>query len=342
MDGTNDGTATLSSTAWSGSAAARASITAKPSAPRLSGLDGLRAIAVVGVLLYHAGVTWLPGGFLGVDLFFVISGFLITWLLIGERQRHGRIRLGRFYLRRARRLLPALATMMVTTTIFMGLFYRSDLDEARGDIGAAAGYFSNWWYILHHRSYFVAAGRQPPFLHLWSLAVEEQFYIIWPLVLIIFLLARARLRWVFAVAMTGAVASAWWMRVIAVNGNVPFDTDSSRVYFGTDTHASALLLGAAGAALMTGLARRRGRVSGGEVSPLTTVFADLLGLGSLAAVAYAMHRVTEWNPRLYHGGFFVFAAATLLVVVTVSLPGSLFGAALDNPLMRWIGTRSYG
>ena len=334
--------ASVGSTAWYGNPAARAStITPKPTS-RLSGLDGLRAIAVVGVLLYHADVAWLPGGFLGVDLFFVISGFLITWLLIAERQRYGGIALGRFYLRRARRLLPALVAMVVTTTVFMALFFRSDLDQARGDVGAAAGYFSNWWYILHHRSYFVASGRQPPFLHLWSLAVEEQFYLLWPVLLIIVLLVRARLRWVFAVAVCGAVASAWWMRVIAIQGNVPFDTDSSRVYFGTDTHASALLLGAAGAAVMAALARRRARVAGGEVSLVATVFADLIGLGSLAAVGYAMHEVSEWSPRLYHGGFFVFAAATLLVVVTVSLPGSLLGGLLDVAPLRWIGARSYG
>jgi peptidoglycan/LPS O-acetylase OafA/YrhL len=147
---------------------------------RLPGLDGLRAIAVIGVLLYHAGVRWIPGGFLGVDLFFVISGFLITSLLLATADGLGRISLRRFYARRARRLLPALAVMVAVVVGFMAVFFRGDLGQARGDVAAATGYFSNWWYLLHHRSYFVAAGRPSPFQHLWSLAVEEQFYLVWP------------------------------------------------------------------------------------------------------------------------------------------------------------------
>jgi peptidoglycan/LPS O-acetylase OafA/YrhL len=311
-----------------------------PRSTRMAGLDGLRALAVIGVLLYHAGVKWVPGGFLGVDLFFVISGFLITSLLISERQRTGAIALGRFYLRRARRLLPALFAMVAATTVFMALFARGDLRQARGDIAAAAGYFSNWWYVLHHRSYFVAAGRQPPLQHLWSLAVEEQFYLVWPLLIILLLLVRVRLRWVFAVALTGALASAWWMRFLAIRDNVPYDTDSSRLYFGTDTHASALLLGAAGAAVMAALARRRARL-GRDVSAGTTVCADLAGLVALVAVCRIMHTQLEASPQLYRTGFVVFAAIALVLVVTVSLPGSVLGALLDVPPLRWVGSRSY-
>jgi peptidoglycan/LPS O-acetylase OafA/YrhL len=307
---------------------------------RMAGLDGLRALAVIGVLLYHAGVQWLPGGFLGVDLFFVISGFLITSLLIAERQRTGAIALGRFYLRRARRLLPALFAMVAATTVFMALFARDDLKQARGDIGAAAGYFSNWWYVLHHRSYFVAAGRQPPLQHLWSLAVEEQFYLIWPLLIIVLLFVRVRLRWVFAVALTGALASAWWMRFLAIRDNVPYDTDSSRLYFGTDTHASALLLGAAGAAVMAALARRRARL-GRDVGAATTALADLAGLVAIVAVCRIMHTQLEASAQLYRTGFAVFAAIALIAVVTVSLPGSALGALLDVRPLRWVGTRSY-
>ena len=285
-------------------------------------------------------MPWLPGGFLGVDLFFVISGFLITWLLIAERQRTGRISLGRFYLRRARRLLPALTAMVTVATLYMTAFFRGDLAQARGDIGAAAGYFSNWWYVLHHRSYFVAAGRQPPFQHLWSLAVEEQFYLLWPLLIVVLLIARVRLSAIVAVATLGAVASAMWMRVLAIRGNVPFGSDSSRLYFGTDTHASALLLGAAGAAVMAALARRRARADR-EVRVRTNVAADSVGLVALAVACWIMHARSEVSPDLYRGGFFVFAAVALLAVVTVSLPGSFLGAALDVAPVRWIGTRSY-
>jgi peptidoglycan/LPS O-acetylase OafA/YrhL len=307
----------------------------------LPGLDGLRAIAIIGVLLFHADVHAAVGGFLGVDLFFVISGFLITSLLLSEARRDGHIALGRFYLRRARRLLPALFAMLAVAVAFMAVFFRGDLGQARGDVAAALGYVSNWWFVVHHRSYFVAVGRPSPFQHLWSLAVEEQFYLIWPVVLIALLAMRARLRWIAVVAGAGALASAWWMRALSVKGNVPFDTDSSRVYFGTDTHASALLIGASAAAIMAGLANRSGRL---DKSMPTFVRAglDLVGFVGLAALCWSMHAFDFYTPGLYRGGFLAFAAIAVVVVATASAPGSWLGRALDVAPMRWIGTRSYG
>ncbi len=305
---------------------------------RWSGLDGLRAIAVIGVLLYHAGVSWLPGGFLGVDLFFVISGFLITSLLLTEVRLTGRLSLRRFYLRRARRLLPALVLMLAVVAVFMAMFARGDLGQARGDIAAALGYVSNWWYVLHHRSYFIAAGRPSPFQHLWSLAVEEQFYLIWPAVLVALVATRARLRWITTVALAGALGSALWMRVLAVRGNVPFDTDSSRLYFGTDTHASALLLGAAAAAVMVGLAARLER----GIPVGVRAACDVVGLAALVALCWSMHAFDYYRPGLYRGGFLAFAAIGVVVVATASAPGGWLGRALDVPAMRWIGARSYG
>jgi peptidoglycan/LPS O-acetylase OafA/YrhL len=310
----------------------------------LPGLDGLRAIAIIGVLLYHAGVAWLPGGFLGVDVFFVISGFLITSILISDRELAGRISFKEFYKRRARRLLPALIAMLAVTAAFMAVFFPADLEQARGDIAAALGYFSNWWYVLHHRSYFVASGRPAPLQHLWSLAVEEQFYLLWPLVLGVLLTLRARLRWVVAVAMAGAVGSAVWMGVLAMRGNVPFDTDSSRVYFGSDTHASALLIGAAAAAITAGLSQRRafaGRDVVG-VARSVRVMLDVVGLAALAAICWSMHLLSEFNPQMYRGGFVVVAALAVVVVVIASSGGGTLGALLDVAPLRWIGTRSYG
>jgi peptidoglycan/LPS O-acetylase OafA/YrhL len=305
---------------------------------RLPGLDGLRAIAVIGVLLYHAGVGFVPGGFLGVDLFFVISGFLITSLLLGEAKAAGRLSLPQFYLRRARRLLPALVVMLAVVAVFMAIFAAADLGQARGDIAAALGYVSNWWYVLHHRSYFIAAGRPSPFQHLWSLAVEEQFYLIWPAVLVALVATRARLRWVTGVALAAAIGSAFWMRVLAVRGNVPFDTDSSRLYFGTDTHASALLLGAAAAAVMAGLAARLDR----GIAVGVRAAWDVVGVAALVAVCWSMHAFDYYRPGLYRGGFLAFAAVGVVVVVTASAPGGWLGRALDVPPMRWIGERSYG
>jgi peptidoglycan/LPS O-acetylase OafA/YrhL len=317
-----------------------------PGRRHVPGLDGLRAVAVIGVLLYHAGVRWIPGGFLGVDLFFVISGFLITSLLLAESDLTGRISLRRFYLRRARRLLPALAAMLVVVVAFMAIFFRGDLGQARGDVAAAAAYVSNWWYVLHHRSYFVAAGRPSPLQHLWSLAVEEQFYLVWPVVVVALVATRARLRWITAVAIGGALGSAFWMRTLAVRGNVPFDTDSSRLYFGTDTHASALLLGAAAAALMTGLAgRRRVPLPGGRrgaVPAIARNAIDIAGVAGLLALGWSMYAVGYYQPSLYRGGFLVFAAVAAGVVAIASAPGSWLGRALDVAPMRWIGVRSYG
>jgi peptidoglycan/LPS O-acetylase OafA/YrhL len=316
-----------------------ATLADRPATTHIRGLDGLRAVAVLSVLAYHAGLPWLPGGFLGVDLFFVISGFLITTLLLHERQRSGRISLGRFYVRRARRLLPVLFTMLVAVAGFLSLCHRNDLRQARGDIAAAAGYFSNWWYVLHHRPYFVAAGREPPLQHLWSLAVEEQFYLVWPLLLIVITLVRARLRRVLVLALAGAAASAVWMYLLSVRGNVPFDTDSSRVYFGTDTHATALLLGAAAAALMLAAARRRGDA---EPATVTRALAFVAGLAALVAVCLAMHRATEASGAVYRWGFAAFALAGVVLVVAVALPGNPLAAVLDTQPLRWVGTRSYG
>ncbi|HEY0070789.1 MAG TPA: acyltransferase, partial [Chloroflexia bacterium] len=152
--------------------------------PYLPGLDGLRAIAVAGVLLYHAGMLWLPGGFLGVEVFFVISGYLITSLLLSEWQRHGRTNLPAFWLRRARRLLPALFLVIAVTLTFSVLFLPEEVAGLREDALAATGYVTNWYLVFNQQSYFETMGRPSLLQHLWSLAVEEQFYLLWPLLFV--------------------------------------------------------------------------------------------------------------------------------------------------------------
>jgi len=318
------------------------------------GLDGLRAVAVIGVLLYHAGVRWMPGGLLGVDLFFVISGFLITSLLITELQRSGRIALAGFYGRRARRLFPALAAVLALAVGAMALFRPGDLVRFRGDLLASVGYVANWWFIVKHQSYFVASGRPSPFQHLWSLAVEEQFYILWPLGLLVAWRSLTRLqgpavarRRTEARALTrigwyaagAACLSAAWMASIAVHEDLPYGADSSRVYFGTDTHASGLLLGVAAAAF---LAARYGPLWQRRPGRVARKAFDLAGVAALVAVGWAMLRASEFAPGLYRGGFFLFAVAAAVAVTAVSRPGGFLAWALGSKAGRWIGTRSYG
>ena len=211
----------------------------------LPGLDGLRALAVAAVVAYHLDFGWAQGGLLGVGVFFTLSGYLITDILLGQWDRGGRLRLGDFWLRRARRLLPALFVMLAVVGVWVNALDRPELPGFRGDVIASALYVSNWWYIAQHASYYAQFAPPAPLDHLWSLAVEEQFYLIWPwLVLVgVWLLTRRRAGaryWMAAATVTLAVASAVEMAVLYHPG-----FDPTRVYEGTDTRAFGLLSGAA-------------------------------------------------------------------------------------------------
>jgi peptidoglycan/LPS O-acetylase OafA/YrhL len=222
--------------------------------PNLPGVDGLRAVAVLAVLLYHAELPWIQGGFLGVDVFFVISGYLITSLLLTEWLQRGRIDLPAFWLRRARRLLPALFLLMAVTLVFAVLFLSNEVAGLRGDAFAALGYVTNWYLVFSDQSYFEMMGRPSLFRHLWSLAVEEQFYIVWPLLLTA-MMWLLRPRQVLLVVLAGAVASTVLMALLYQP-----DVDPSRVYYGTDTRGVGLLVGAALAFLWApGRVRQAGR-----------------------------------------------------------------------------------
>lgn len=308
---------------------------------RWSGLDGLRALAVLAVVGFHFAPGVVPGGFLGVDVFFVLSGYLITRMIVAEFLRSGTFRFGHFYLRRARRLLPGVALLLVAV-LAASAFWRDQLTTVRPATAAAAGYVSNWWLCYAHQSYFVTAGRPSMLQHLWSLAIEEQFYLFWPLVAItVLFLARHRTgavatRWLAGVALVLALASATEMIVLAVVQNAPYDTDASRLYYGTDTHSSALLLGAAFGALAAG-ARRPG--VGRRWRPLW--FTDLAALYALAALTVVL-TVTEVSPGLYRdGGFLAVAALAAVTTAGVARARSRIGLALDRRPLRWLAARSY-
>jgi peptidoglycan/LPS O-acetylase OafA/YrhL len=329
------------------------------------GLDGLRGLAVIAVILYHGGVGWAQGGFLGVEVFFVLSGYLITSLLVGEWLQSGRIALGAFWARRARRLLPALFALVIA----IGVFY-----AAAGPTHAVTGlwgnglatllYFSNWHQIADSTNYFVGGGPVSPFQHTWSLAIEEQFYAVWPLVVLGVLWAggriiarrRARrgvarpsstsggLRALLAVTLIGAVASA-------VEAALLFDGGRglNRVYYGTDTRAAGLLIGAALSILLalhrhaveaSGPGAHRGRRQAGLVWRRAVNIASAAALGALLAGVYVSSGSSAW---LYPYGLVVLDLAVVAVIAAVVLmPGSLADRLLCVAPLRAAGRISYG
>jgi len=297
----------------------------------MPGLDGLRAIAVLAVVAYHLNLGWAPGGLLGVGVFFVLSGYLITDLLVEQWQRGRRLDFKDFWLRRARRLLPALLLMLAVVSPAAVLLDGSRLASLRGDVLAALLYFSNWRLIFHHVSYFESFGPPSPLGHLWSLAVEEQFYALWPLVLAAGLRLAPRRGKLALLALAGAAASAIAMAVLYAPGD-----DPSRVYYGTDTRAFALLAGAALA-----LVWPSGRLAE-ALSRNGTRALDGIGLAGLIAVLYMIGTTDEYDPSLYPGGLIAATAASMAAIAALAAPGTRLGRWLGCLPLRWLGVRSYG
>ncbi|HET7822551.1 MAG TPA: acyltransferase family protein [Ornithinibacter sp.] len=302
---------------------------------RMPGLEGVRAIAVTAVLIFHANPNWLPGGFLGVDVFFTLSGFLITSLLLSELDARGRLRLGRFYLHRARRLLPALVLVLVATSLLAMTVAQDAAARVREDAISAVLYVTNWGYVLHGTPYFEATGRPPLLQHLWSLAVEEQFYLVWPLLLY----GLWRLGGALAVrigAAAGVLASTTLMAWIAIRDGIPFVTDSGRVYFGTDTHAMSLLVGAVLATYWS----QRGAIA--ALTPQARRTVSGIGLASLVGLVAAFRFADPMSWALYRGGFLWVGVLTAGVVAAAAVNGTGFARALSVQPLRWVGQRSYG
>jgi peptidoglycan/LPS O-acetylase OafA/YrhL len=302
----------------------------------LPGLDGLRALAVIGVLLYHADLTWVSGGFLGVDVFFVLSGFLITTLILEEYDRSGRIDFAKFYLGRVRRLLPAVLLMLLVVGVAAAFFYRDAAPQFRADAVASVFYVNNWWYILNDSSYFEFIGRPPLLKHLWSLAVEEQFYLIWPAVTFFFV-ARSGRRGVRIVAIALALLSTAWMIVLSLRNGYPDYADPSRAYFGTDSHAMGLLVGAALATFWRP-GRLSARIPRGGIAILTGT-----GVAALLAVIAFFLLVGEFTPWMYQkGGFLLLAVVVAVLIAMATHPASPLGGWLGTQPWRYVGQRSYG
>jgi peptidoglycan/LPS O-acetylase OafA/YrhL len=326
----------------------------------LPGLDGLRALAVTAVVAYHLGYGWAQGGLLGVGVFFTLSGYLITDILVGQFAAKGRMRLKDFWLRRARRLLPALFVMLAVVTVWVNGFARSFVPGYRGDVIASALYVNNYWYIEQHTSYYARFAPPAPLDHLWSLAVEEQFYLVWPWVVLLMVWVAGRMmkrrrgngrhvnglaagaggagylsqraRWAMAgFALVLAAASAIEMAWLYHPGY-----DPTRVYEGTDTRAFGLLIGAAVAIVWP--TRRGGRTLSAGPRRLL----DGAGLVGLAVIVLLVWRTNQYSPFMFRGGLVALSVATAVVVAAVATPGGLVGVALGWRPLRWIGVRSYG
>ncbi|MGI9052955.1 MAG: acyltransferase family protein [Ilumatobacteraceae bacterium] len=326
------------------------------SIPYLPGLDGMRGLAVAAVMVYHANNAWLPGGFLGVEVFFVISGYLITLLLIGEHERSGSVNLGQFWLRRARRLLPALFVLLIGVTVYTALFRRDALGQLRGDVIASLTYVTNWYQIWVGQGY-TAAGDFAPLRHLWSLAVEEQFYLLWPLVMVgLMRLGRKRLPTLSLYLLGAAIGVSVLMGVLFYGG--PAGTceitpgaywqlgercisKTDTLYLGTITRAGGLLLGGAFAMVWRPMAIIRGPMrSKAPVLDACAVF----GLAALGALCWSLFVVKPGGADawLFRGGFFIAGLATLLLIAAVTHQKAKAGPVLGNVVLLWVGTRSYG
>ena len=297
-------------------------------------IDGLRALAVIAVMLYHLGFTWIPGGFLGVDLFFVISGYVITRLLLDSIEQSGGLDLRGFYLARARRLLPALIFTVTTTTIAIGIWAPDTIKRLLTDMPFALTGTMNWWLVARHQDYFESIGRPPLLQHTWSLAVEAQFYLLWPLILY-FILKRLGKKRIPIAALVIAAASGVALLLVSFSLDASNASKVSHVYFGTDTHSIGLFLGAA---LAVSWIPQNFTT---QVSKKAQDFIDGIGVFGFIGIIATFLLIDETKPTLYKIAFPLAGIFGASIIMSVVHPASRFAPILQNPIFVWIGQRSY-
>jgi peptidoglycan/LPS O-acetylase OafA/YrhL len=297
-------------------------------------IDGLRAVAVIAVMLYHLGFKWIPGGFLGVDLFFVISGYVITRLLLDSIQRSGGLDLRAFYVARIRRLLPPLVFMIITTTVVVGLWAPDTMRRFLGDTPFAIFGGMNWWLVFRHTDYFEAIGRPPLLQHTWSLGVEAQFYLLWPLILLLVLRYFGKNK-IPGAALIIAAFSGISLLLLSLQVDAASASQVSHVYFGTDTHSIGLFLGAALAVSWIPQNLQE------TVSKKAQDFIDGIGVVGLLGIIACFLFVDETDPTLYKLAFPLAGIFGCAIITSIVHPASRFAPILSSKPFVWIGERSY-
>ena len=296
----------------------------------ITGFDGIRTLAVLGVIIYHLMPASLQGGYLGVPIFFVVSGYLITDILLQDILTRGHVRIWRFLGHRMRRLYPAFVTMLLGTTAYITLFQRSLLTNIRATVLTNLVYVYNWFEINHGQSYFDRFNGESPFTHLWSLSIEGQYYLFWPLVigiLMVIFKKRSRIFWFMMIA---AGISAITMAMLYDPAN------TNRVYYGTDTRMFAILLGSGLAFIWPS------RELSADIANVNRVTLDILGGASLVAIIWMFFQMSGQSDFTYRGGMLLFTILSTVLVATVAHPASHLNRVLTNPLFKYVGQRSYG
>ena len=297
-------------------------------------IDGLRAVAVIAVMLYHLGFNWIPGGFLGVDLFFVISGYVITRLLLDSIQRSGGLDLRAFYVARIRRLLPPLVFMIITTTVVVGFWAPDTMRRFLGDTPFALFGGMNWWLVFRETDYFEAIGRPPLLQHTWSLGVEAQFYLVWPLILLLVLRYFGKNK-IPGAALLIAAFSGITLFVVSLQLDSASTSKVSHVYFGTDTHSIGLFLGAALAVRWIPQNLQE------TVTRKAQDFIDGIGIVGFLGIIAAFLFIDESDPTLYKIAFPLAGLCGCAILTSIVHPASRFAPILSSKPFVWIGERSY-
>ena len=297
-------------------------------------IDGLRALAVIAVMLYHLGFTWIPGGFLGVDLFFVISGYVITRLLLDSIAQSGGLDLRGFYLARIRRLLPALIFMVTTTIIAIGIWAPDTIKRLLIDTPFSLTGTINWWLVAKELDYFESIGRPPLLQHTWSLAVEAQFYLVWPLILY-FVLKKFGKKHIPIAALSIAAASGITLFLVSLSLDAANTSKVSHVYFGTDTHSFGLFLGAA---LAVSWIPQNFKIT---VSKRAQNFIDGVGIFGFIGILATFLLINESQPTLYKIAFPLAGIFGAAIIMSIVHPASRFAPILEFKPLLWIGERSY-